>query len=88
MGNQDVTDVPPLSTVSSAARRPGLAGLQNSHLLEFLRRAGIGVAPTELTEAPTGYDCNPLAPARGVVLGALIGAAIWIAGGLAIWLLI
>jgi len=37
--------------------------------------------------APAEADVDELAPARGLLLGILLGAAAWIAIGLAIWLL-
>lgn len=39
------------------------------------------------TTAPHEADVDDLAPARGLLLGILLGSAAWIAIGLAIWML-
>jgi hypothetical protein len=46
--------------------------------------AEAGKAPVPTSAAS---DEDPLARARGVLLGSAIGAGIWIAVGLAVWLL-
>lgn len=74
-------------------RRPGRVDYQNAHLVDLLRRAGSGAEAPEAADnlaappADSDTDVDALAPARGVLLGSLIGAIAWIAIGLAIWLL-
>jgi len=74
-------------------RRPRRVDYKNAHLLDLLRRAGRGAEATEAADnlaappADSDTDVDALAPARGVLLGSLIGALAWIAIGLAIWLL-
>jgi hypothetical protein len=72
-------------------RRPGRVDYENPHLVDLLRHAGgdahAGGAVDEQPEAPAEAYVDGLAPARGLLLGTLIGAAAWIVIGLAIWLL-
>ncbi|HEY7576440.1 MAG TPA: hypothetical protein VH855_02505 [Acetobacteraceae bacterium] len=37
---------------------------------------------------PSASGDDPLAPARGILLGCAIGASVWVAAGLAAWLLL
>jgi hypothetical protein len=55
---------------------------------ELLRRVGIHAAPPEPIAASVEFDVKPMAPARGILLGCMLGAAMWLLGGLTIWLLV
>jgi hypothetical protein len=44
-------------------------------------------AANQTMAAPAEADVDDLAPARGLLLGILLGAGAWIAIGLTIWLL-
>jgi len=74
-------------------RRAGRVDYKNAHLVDLLRRPGGSGRPNEAADDPVGSAADPdpdvdaLAPARGVLLGSLIGAVAWIAIGLAIWLI-
>jgi hypothetical protein len=85
MGKRDITEA--RNTVGVVTRRLGRVASQDANIRELLRRAVIGEAPTDLIEVPIGAEGHPLAPARGVLLGCVIGGAIWAVTGLGIRLL-
>jgi hypothetical protein len=77
-------------------RRPRRVETDNPHLVALLRDP-ISVAPTPADEADDKLvpavcddveDNDPLAPARGVAVGFLIGAAVWAVMGAAAWCLL
>ena len=49
---------------------------------DVLRRAGSAETPGDVYG-----EVDPLAPARGLLLGTLLGAGLWIVIGVTIWLL-
>ena len=73
-------------------RRRGRVDYQNPHLIALLRQPGEDVQPAEpivqATTQPAVAEVSPdtLAPARGVFLGILLGACLWVVGALAMWL--
>ena len=75
-------------------RRLGRVDYQNPHLLDLLRGRGEVPLPVEPVEPPAdaepeaGKDTDSPSPARGIVLGMLIGGGLWIAGGLIAWLVL
>ena len=89
-----VADLVPRSGIDTLAdrRRLGRVDYQNPHLIDLLRGRGEAPPPGEPAEAPAdaGADEDPdsPAPARGIVLGMLIGSGLWIAGGLITWLVL
>jgi hypothetical protein len=91
MAEQNVTETSPQSVIATDRRRPGRVNYQNPHLVDLLRRAS-NPTQAEVDEAraaaPIASDEDPLAAARGVMLGSAIGAGCWIASGLAVWLLL
>ena len=79
MAKPGVAEVsPPHIGASVDARRLPSADFYDPHVPKLLRCDGDRVAPA------LG---DPLAPARGILLGCVIGAAIWMGGGVVIWLL-
>ena len=87
-----VADLVPRSGTDTLAdrRRLGRVDYQNPHLLNLLRSPGEGPPPAEPVEIPADAelqeDPDSPAPARGILLGMLIGGSIWVAGGLIVWL--
>jgi hypothetical protein len=93
MAERDVGDVSSAETATRAdRRRPGRVGYKNPHLVGLLRDAGSEAHASEAADEPEAMaaaeaSVDGLAPARGLLLGSLIGSLAWIAIGLAIWLL-
>ncbi len=60
-------------------------------MVDLLRRVGSDAHAGEGVDEPEAASVNAsvdgLAPARGLLLGSLMGVGAWIAVGLAIWLL-
>jgi hypothetical protein len=69
-------DRPPLDVTLTDRRRPGRRGYQNPHLIALLRR---GQSLVEGKGKPEAQAVDDLAPARAVVIGVSIGAAMWAA---------
>jgi hypothetical protein len=55
---------------------------------EILDASGKPVEHNEHVCAPADCDEDALSPARGIVLGVILGAAMWCGIGFAIWLLL
>ena len=91
MADKDI-DLVPRSGVDTLAdrRRLGRVDYENPHLLRLLRVPGDAPLPDEPAEEPVipEADGDSLAPARGILLGMLIGSGMWIAGGLITWLVL
>ena len=94
MAESDLGEVSsPENATITDRRRPGRVEYENAHLVDLLRGAGSSGEPSGSADDPVvspadsdAYD-DGLAPARGVLLGSLIGSVAWIVIGLAIWLL-
>jgi hypothetical protein len=92
MAERDVGEVSTSETATRVdRRRPGRVGYKNPHLVDLLRDAGSDEHASAVANEPEAVSAEAsvdgLAPARGLLLGSLIGAAAWIAIGIAIWLL-
>jgi hypothetical protein len=80
-------DRPPLAATLTDRRRPGRADYENAHLIALLRdQPTIAAPPTaEVYAVPQARWADDLAPARGVIIGVSIGAAMWAAIVFAVW---
>jgi hypothetical protein len=69
-------------------RRPGRADYENTHLIALLRDQPTIAPPTtaEVDAVPKVRWIDDLSTARGILIGAPIGAAIWAMILVAIWL--
>ena len=68
-------------------RRPGRVDYANPALIELLRaRAGDGTEHN-LIAGPNENAESDLAPAKGVLIGVVLGLSMWSAGGLLFWLM-
>ena len=68
-------------------RRPGRVDYANPALIELLRaRAGDGTEHN-LIAGPSEDAESDLAPAKGVLIGVVLGLSMWSAGGLLFWLM-
>jgi hypothetical protein len=74
-------DRPPLDVTLTDRRRPGRRDYQNAHLIALLRGQSVTIdrAHAESDAAQNAQLVDDLAPARGVVVGVSIGAAMWAA---------
>jgi hypothetical protein len=81
-------DRPPLDETLTNRRRPGRADYENAHLIALLRDQPIIADPTtaEVDAVPKARWSADLSPARGILIGLPIGAAIWALIVFAIWL--
>ena len=74
-------DRPPLDVTLVDRRRPGrMRSQNNAHLIALLRGQPTITAPatTELDDAlPKVASADDLAPARGILIGLAISAAMW-----------
>jgi hypothetical protein len=72
-------------------RRPACADTEHPYPVDLLPHVGSEAqdsgAANQSMAAPAEADIDELAPARGLLLGVLLGAGAWIAIGLTIWLL-
>jgi hypothetical protein len=68
-------------------RRPGRMDFRNARLIALLRGRShiIDTAKAKVEAAPKALPVDDLAPARGIVIGVLIGAAMWAAIVFAVW---
>jgi hypothetical protein len=80
-------DRPPLDVTLADRRRTGRKDYQNAHLIALLRGQSIITDPAKAEAARKAQSVDDLAPARAVVIGVPIGAAMW-AAIFAIWSLI
>jgi hypothetical protein len=90
MAERDIGEVSSLETAIRAdRRRPGRVDYRNPHLVDLLRHAGTDAYTIDAADelGPVEVNVDGLAPARGLLLGCLIGSLAWIAIGLAIWLI-
>jgi hypothetical protein len=90
MAERGVGEVsPPETATRTDRRRPGRVDYDNPYLVDLLRHVGTDTQASGAADEPEPAEANVdgLAPARGLLLGSLIGAAAWIAIGLTIWLL-
>jgi hypothetical protein len=80
-------DRPPHDATLTDRRRPGRMDFRNGRLIALLRGRPLIVdaAKAEVDAAPKMVPVDDLAPARGVVMGAAIGAALWAAIIFAVW---
>jgi pimeloyl-ACP methyl ester carboxylesterase len=69
----------PLDVTLTDRRRAGRSDYQNAHLIALLRSRSLTVDRAEVDVAPRAQSVDDLAPARAVVVGVSIGAAIWAA---------
>ena len=78
---------PPLDVTLTDRRRPGRKDYQNAHLIALMRgqQLGMCLAKAEVDEVPKALPVDDLAAARGIVIGAPIGAVIWAVAIFAIW---
>ncbi len=68
-------------------RRPGRVSYMNPSLIGLLRRSrATEDKPAELADADAAID--DMAPAKGMMLGGAIGALLWGAAVLILWLII
>jgi len=79
-------------TASRTDRRPpARADIEHPYSVDRLPHVGSEAqdsgAANQTMAAPAEGDVDDLAPARGLLLGILLGAGAWIAIGLTIWLL-
>ncbi len=77
-------DRPPLDATLTDRRRPGRRDYQNAHLIALLRGQSPITDPAKAEALRKAQSVDDLAPARAVVIGVPIGAAIW-AAIFAIW---
>jgi hypothetical protein len=78
-------DHPPLDVTLTDRRRPGRRDYENAHLIALLRNRSLIIDPAEAEAARKAQSVDDLAPARAVVVGVSIGAAMWAAIFFAIW---
>jgi hypothetical protein len=79
MDQTSITDPTPAQAPSIRdRRRPGLIKYTTSDLIALLREPS-GISASEIEEG------DPLAPARGVVVGFALAAPVWIGIGLLVW---
>ena len=81
-------DRPPLDVTLTDRRRPGRRDYQNPHMIALLRGQPLIIEPKKAETGPEARSVDDLAPARAVVVGVSIGAAIWAAIIMAVWYLL
>jgi hypothetical protein len=74
-------------------RRPGRAEYKNQHLIALLRNEPISSSPglSDIRNDVSSYtedDADDLRPAKGIVMGVLLGLALWLIIGSLVWVLI
>ena len=68
-------------------RRAGRVDYANPTLIELLRaRAGDGTEHN-LINGPIEDAASDLTPAKGILIGVVLGLSMWCAGGLLFWLM-
>jgi hypothetical protein len=70
-------DRPPLDATLTDRRRSGRRDYQNAHLIALLRGQSLSIEPAKAEAAWRTQSGDDLAPARAVVVGVSIGAAMW-----------
>lgn len=79
-------DRTPIEVTLTDRRRPGRVDYHDAHLISMLRGQSLIIGPAEAAEANrNAQPVDDLAPARAVVVGVSIGAAMWAAIIFAIW---
>jgi hypothetical protein len=95
MADRDTGLAPHEDTATLAdRRRPGRVDFQNPNLIDLLRKPGDAPLPAEPEPAVPDAEFDEmdegdvLAPSRGLFLGMMLGAGLWVAGGVTAWLLL
>ena len=70
-------DRPPLDVTLTDRRRPGRRDYQNADLIALLRGQSLIADPAKAETGRKAQQVDDLAPARAVVVGVSIGAAMW-----------
>lgn len=71
-------DRPPLDVTATDRRRPGRVDYQDAQLIALLRDQPTITNPaTAEVDADSEVVANDLSPARGILIGLPIGAAMW-----------
>lgn len=72
-------DRQPVDLTLTDRRRPGRRDYRNVHLIALLRGPPLIIDPAKAETSPTTQSDDDLAPARAIVVGVSIGAAMWAA---------
>ena len=78
-------DRPPLEATLADRRRPRRGDYRNDHLIALLRGESLITDPAKAEVARKAGSVDDLAPARAVVIGVPLGAAVWAAIICGIW---
>jgi hypothetical protein len=92
MGSNIVADAtendrPPFGVRLTDRRRPGRMDYQNAELIALLRGQSRPIDPAkkQAKANPKALSVDDMAPARGIIIGVSIGAAMWVAIIFAVW---